>query len=280
MRPGKEMLLYIPLIFILTSGGVNSQNATEENQVTETPLTSADCLAYVYVTWIFFVYSIGLGAEERDYPQVLSRAYALVPSQCGGYFTSSPVIPPATMLSLLISTISPMIPPATMLSLLISTMLTTTTSTMAPSLFNLFPSLFLGNGARGGLTSLDSVRGGVGRKKRMRKSRDSVFKEGMNKMAGQPLTKYIAQLGRPLFKTDGSIELDLNKIKGRKGRRFCRDLARSMSMKDVKKICKRIKKMRKMGQKGTRGSRKQGKWETRKGKKQRAKGPKEKEKKN
>ena len=25
-------------------------------QVTETQLTSADCLAYVYVTWIFFVY--------------------------------------------------------------------------------------------------------------------------------------------------------------------------------------------------------------------------------
>ena len=34
--------------------------------------------------------------------------------------------------------------------------------------------------------------------------------------------RYIAQLGRPLFKADGSIELDLNKIKGRKGRRFCR----------------------------------------------------------
>merc|ERR1712032_1566219 len=104
MRPGKEMLLSIPLIFILTSSGVNAQNATE---VTETQLTSADCLAYVYVTWIFFVYSIGLGAEERDYPQVLSRAYALVPSQCGGYFTSSPVIPPTTMLSLLITTIQP-----------------------------------------------------------------------------------------------------------------------------------------------------------------------------
>ena len=32
-------------------------------------------------------------------------------------------------------------------------------------------------------------RGGLGRKKKMRKNRDSVFKEGMNKMAGQPLTK-------------------------------------------------------------------------------------------
>merc|ERR1712032_913780 len=218
MRPGKEMLLSIPLIFILTSSGVNAQNATE---VTETQLTSADCLAYVYVTWIFFVYSIGLGAEERDYPQVLSRAYALVPSQCGGYFTSSPVIPPTTM---------------------------------TPSFFNLFPSLFLGNGARGGLSSIDSVRGGLGRNKKIRKNRDSVFKEGMNKMAGQPMTKYIAQLGRPVFKADGSIELDLNNIKERKGRRFCRDLA--MSMKDMKKICKRIRKMRKMGQKKAGGSRK------------------------
>merc|ERR1712032_457597 len=235
MRPGKEMLLSIPLIFILTSSGVNAQNATE---VTETQLTSADCLAYVYVTWIFFVYSIGLGAEERDYPQVLSRAYALVPSQCGGYFTSSPVIPPTTMLSLLITTMSS----------------TTTTTTMTPSFFNLFPSLFLGNGARGGLSSIDSVRGGLGRNKKIRKNRDSVFKEGMNKMAGQPMTKYIAQLGRPVFKADGSIELDLNNIKERKGRRFCRDLA--MSMKDMKKICKRIRKMRKMGQKKAGGSRK------------------------
>ena len=36
--------------------------------------------------------------------------------------------------------------------------------------------------------------------------------------------RYIAQLGSPLFKADGSIELDLNKIKGRKGRRFCRSV--------------------------------------------------------
>jgi len=258
MRPIKEMFLSIPLIFILTNSGVNAQNATEANQVSETQLTSADCLAYVYVTWIFFVYSIGLGAEERDYPQVLSRAYALVPSQCGGYFTSSPVIPPATMLSLLISTMSS----------------TPTTSTMTPSLFNLFPSLF-----RGGLSSLDSVRGGLGRKKTMRKNRDSVFKEGMNKMAGQPLKKYIAQLGRPLFKADGSIELDLNNnIKGRKGRRFCRDLA--MSMKDMKKICKRIRKMRKMGRKKARGSRKRVKGQTRKGKKKGAKKTKRKVRKN
>ena len=34
--------------------------------------------------------------------------------------------------------------------------------------------------------------------------------------------RYIGELGSPLFKADGSIELDLNKIKGRKGRRFCR----------------------------------------------------------
>ena len=38
-------------------------------------------------------------------------------------------------------------------------------------------------------TFMNIFRGGVGRKKRMRKSRDSVFKEGINKMAGQPLTE-------------------------------------------------------------------------------------------
>merc|ERR550519_1023492 len=190
----------------------------KKTQVTETPLTSADCLAYVYVTWIFFVYSIGFGAEEGEYPQVLSTAYALVPSQCGGYFTSSPALPPTTMLSLLLST----------------TTSTTTTTTMATSLFNIFPSLFHENGARGGIPNIDSRSGRSGRKKK-RKSRDSVFKEGMSKMAGQPLTKYIGELGSLLFKADGSIELDLNKIKGRKGRRFCSDIAKSAE--DVKKMC-------------------------------------------
>ena len=36
--------------------------------------------------------------------------------------------------------------------------------------------------------------------------------------------RYIAQLGRPAFKADGSIELNLNNIKGRTGRRFCRSI--------------------------------------------------------
>ena len=38
------------------------------------------------------------------------------------------------------------------------------------------------------------------------------------------MLRYVAQLGRPLFKADGSIEVDLSKIKGRKGRRFCRSV--------------------------------------------------------
>jgi len=254
------------LIFILAGDNVFTQNTTEVDQenseVTETAVTSADCLAYVYVTWIFFVYSIGLGAEQSEYPQLLSTAYALVPSQCGGYFTSSPVLPPTSMLSLLISTMTS----------------TATTTTMGPSLFNIFPSFLLGNGARGGLSSIGNARGGLGRKKKARKNRDSVFKEGMSRMAGQlHLTKYIGQLGRPLFKADGSIELDLKMMKGRKGRKFCRELARSMG--DVKQICKRIRKMRKKDRKRARGSKKQGKGQTRKGKQNRTKKTKKRTKK-
>ena len=95
------------------------------------------------------------------YFQVLSRAYTLVPSQCGGYYTrclneetlilkKSPHSPHS----------SPALPPTTVLSLLISTTSTTisTTTTVTPSLFNIFPSLFLKNGARGGLASIGSDR--------------------------------------------------------------------------------------------------------------------------
>jgi len=49
----------------------------------------------------------------------------------------------------------------------------------------------------------------------MRKGRNSVFKAGMSKMTGKSLSKYIGQLGSPVFKADGSVELDLKKIKGR-----------------------------------------------------------------
>jgi len=203
--------------------GAVAQNATDTNQVTEGSLTSTDCLAYVYVTWIYFVYSIGLGADQGEYLQVLTQAYALIPSQCGGYFTSSPALPPTTVLSLLISTT------------------TTTTTTEAPnSIFNIFPSLF-----RGGLSSLDT-RDKLVRAKKTKKNRNSIFREGMEKMAGQPLTKYIAELGAgPLFKANGKIELGLGKIKGRRGRQFCRDI--SKSFKEVRQICRKIRQNRNKG---------------------------------
>ena len=37
---------------------------------TATSLTSSDCLSYIYVAWVFFIYSVGLGLESGQYPQV------------------------------------------------------------------------------------------------------------------------------------------------------------------------------------------------------------------
>ena len=36
--------------------------------------TASDCLAYIYVAWILFIYSVGLGAEAASFYQV-SRAH-------------------------------------------------------------------------------------------------------------------------------------------------------------------------------------------------------------
>ena len=54
--------------------------------------------------------------------------------------------------------------------------------------------------------------------------------------------RYIAELGAgPLFKANGKIELGLGKIKGRRGRQFCRSFDFSWSVTNDDKMTNRTK---------------------------------------
>ena len=46
---------------------------TEEPVVDSDPdgYTATDCLSYIYVAWIIFIYSVGLGVETAQFSQVI-----------------------------------------------------------------------------------------------------------------------------------------------------------------------------------------------------------------
>ena len=54
--------------------GQVSQVTAEAGEAVGPAYTASDCLAYIYVAWILFIYSVGLGAEAASFYQV-SRAH-------------------------------------------------------------------------------------------------------------------------------------------------------------------------------------------------------------
>ena len=59
------------LLILATLGITLSQSdydySTEEVQ---TGYTATDCLSYIYVAWIIFIYSVGLGVQTDQFSQV------------------------------------------------------------------------------------------------------------------------------------------------------------------------------------------------------------------
>ena len=94
-------LLLLALLALPSS--ILCQN-TSEVSVSSGATTASECLAYVYVAWVYFLYSLGLGLEPSGYHQLLLTTYSLIPLQCGGSYTTSPPLPPTTVLSLLLTT--------------------------------------------------------------------------------------------------------------------------------------------------------------------------------
>merc|ERR1712062_593971 len=79
---------------------------TEQSSVvvdSESPGTTAtECLSYIYVAWIIFIYSVGLGVETAQFSQVVTNIYTFIPEDCGGYYTGQDPIAPANLLIILL----------------------------------------------------------------------------------------------------------------------------------------------------------------------------------
>jgi len=62
-----------------TTGGVTSASTTAISQV-----SSDNCLQYVYLVWVYFLYYVGAGYESYYYPYILNILLDYVPASCGG----------------------------------------------------------------------------------------------------------------------------------------------------------------------------------------------------
>ena len=98
-------MAFLHILLLALPSTIIGQNSTEVS-VSSAPAatTAAECLAYVYVAWVYFIYSLGLGLEPSNYHQLLLTTYSLIPVQCGGSYTTSPPLPPTTVLTLLLTT--------------------------------------------------------------------------------------------------------------------------------------------------------------------------------
>ena len=48
-----------------------SQTEPDADDVDTTGYSATDCLSYIYVAWIIFIYSVGLGVETAQFSQVI-----------------------------------------------------------------------------------------------------------------------------------------------------------------------------------------------------------------
>ena len=63
-----------PVLALFLPIGAEGQVTAEAGEAVVPAYTASDCLAYIYVAWILFIYSVGLGAEAASFYQV-SRAH-------------------------------------------------------------------------------------------------------------------------------------------------------------------------------------------------------------
>ena len=60
--------------------------AQETNTTSTSDFSAADCISYIYVAWVFFIYAVGLGLESSQYPQIITYIYLYIPETCGGNY--------------------------------------------------------------------------------------------------------------------------------------------------------------------------------------------------
>ena len=66
--------MFLLKVFIFSVFGLQTcLSQTEEllDSDSETGFTATDCLSYIYVAWIIFIYSVGLGVETAQLSQVI-----------------------------------------------------------------------------------------------------------------------------------------------------------------------------------------------------------------
>merc|ERR1712106_1166496 len=75
----------------------------DTNSTSTTTFSATDCLSYIYVAWVFFIYAVGLGLESSQYPQVISYVYLYIPDDCGGNFEGNDAISAQNLLNILLA---------------------------------------------------------------------------------------------------------------------------------------------------------------------------------
>ena len=68
--------MFLLKVFIFSVLGLQTCLSQTEEPVdsdtdTDTGYTATDCLSYIYVAWIIFIYSVGLGVETAQLSQVI-----------------------------------------------------------------------------------------------------------------------------------------------------------------------------------------------------------------
>ena len=66
--------MFLLKIFIFSALALQTCLSQEEESLdveTSSGYTATDCLSYIYVAWIIFIYSVGLGVETAQFSQVI-----------------------------------------------------------------------------------------------------------------------------------------------------------------------------------------------------------------
>lgn len=98
------MKLFYSLLFsLLLLHHSHCQDTATPDTTDTTTFTATDCLSYIYVAWVFFIYAVGLGLPSTQYPQVISYIYLYIPDDCGGNFQGDDAISAQNLLNILLA---------------------------------------------------------------------------------------------------------------------------------------------------------------------------------
>merc|ERR1711915_508140 len=231
---GMELHLCFIVVFCL-----RSTVAQETNSTSTSDFSAADCISYIYVAWVFFIYAVGLGLESSQYPQIITYIYLYIPVTCGGNYEGNDAISAQNLLNILLAS-----------------------TNINGNTFNQNPfSSQLGQNAG---TSTDSLIGSLSgifrssskvmnrlKKSKVKENYRKSFNRGMRKLRkDKSLNKYIGKIKNP-FDREGHVKLSRKKLKGQINQRNrkipCKRLAKKK--KKALRFCKKLKKRQNKGKK-------------------------------